>query len=174
MPKTKFTATDPAGVIHTRTTERTYEYTVVTLPCYEGDVAFYASESWDKSEAKNFRYYRQIAAGNDPYPARQWRDDPARFTAEEIAESLAHAEAENAKRLADAIEKVAGHADAASYCAGQRAKRLAAVEQRKAEGYYQIWQNAGWCGRLDLASKLAQKCSGSRTAAVQILPADAN
>ncbi len=153
MPKTKFTAKDKNGTIHTRTSDRReYTHTVVYLPSFEQDMACVDSD-W-KTDGSNFDYYTLIAGGNDPLPCRNYRTDPARWTAEEIAAAEADAVERQKARIDDASARVMGKTRQA-YIAEHRAERVARIHAKKAEGYYGIWQNAGWCGRLDLAHKLA-------------------
>lgn len=168
MAKTIFTATDAAGTVHKRTSEnRTYTHTVVALPSYEFDMA-QNDKDWEV-DAKNFGYYVQIATGHDPHPTRNYRADyPEKWTAEEIAAGQAHADAENAKRIQDAADRVTGHTRE-TYVAAQRAERAAKVNARKAKGYYGEWVNLGWCGRPDLAQKLAGQAQGGRYASIAIL-----
>jgi len=171
MAKTKFFATDAAGKIHTRSTERVYSHTVVTLPSKVHDMGRATAADWLKSDIANFDYYTVVAAGNDPHKSENyWARHADKWTPEQIAEQQARCDAENARRVVEARSKVATH-DRDSYCAMQRAKRVAAIEKRDAEGYYQIWQNAGWCGRPELAQKLYAKCMGPSCAEVRILTA---
>lgn len=167
MPARKVSCTDAAGVVHTRKTVRDYSHAVAFLPSI--DAALRWSDCDWKSDGSNFEYWAKIAAGNDPHPTRSYRDDPARWSAEEIAESLAWAAAQNAERIADAQARTAGH-DRASYIAAQRAARVAIIREKEAAGYYQVWQIEGWCGRRDLAQKLAGKIA-DKASRVEILEA---
>lgn len=158
--KTKYFAIDANGERHTRSSERAYSHMVVFKDDFAREMALSTDKSWAKQDARNFDYYARIAAGNDPYPSTNFRaEHPDRFTADEIAESQARADAENARRLADAKEKTDGH-DAASYIAACKADRIARLEAKKAKGAFDIFRCAGWCGRLDLAQKLAAKTIG--------------
>ncbi|RUW96609.1 hypothetical protein EOA27_38580, partial [Mesorhizobium sp. M2A.F.Ca.ET.037.01.1.1] len=82
MPKTVYTAIDPNGVAHTRTTDRTYTHTVVAQRSKAAAMASATDAGWAKTEKSNFEYYVKIASGNDPYPARTYMT-PDRFTAEQ-------------------------------------------------------------------------------------------
>ncbi len=171
MARNKFTATDAAGVVHTRTSDnRTYSHTVVVLPSYEFDLAR-ANRADLKSEARTFAYYQAIAAGNDPYPGRCFRSESRGDSAESIAEEQARVAAENAKRVADAQAVVAATPTAEAYSAAEKAKRVAHVEQYMAAGYFETWQNVGWCGRRDLAASLARKMTNPQHAKVETLEA---
>lgn len=168
---TTFTAIDAAVQTHKRTSKsRSYTHTVVALRSYSFDLDRANSKVWDKEEGKNFDYYSLIAFGNDPHPCRCYRT-PDRWTAEQIAEEAASVEAMNAKRITDAADRVTGHTRE-TYLAARRADRVARVEKAKAEGRYAQWENLGWCGRLDLAQKLASRESGPRFTKIEILPAN--
>lgn len=156
MPKTHYTATDPNGAVHKRSTDRrVYTHTVVFLPSYEADMANATHKDWAKTDASNFNYYTRSAAGLNA-PRNYRAEHPDKWTAEEIAESQAWSDEENAKRIARGREETSGHT-LESYIAAKRAERVQFIEDRKAAGYYRTYQNAGWCGRLDLAQKLATK-----------------
>lgn len=173
MTKTTYIATDAAGAVHMRKTERVYTHTVVVLPNYEHDVANVMSTGWEKHEVNNDRYYRAIAAGNDPVPSQNWAaKNPDKWTPEQIAEQQVHVDKENANRLAKAQAYVAANPTFADYIVNERARRLAAIEKAKAEGHYDRWRNAGWCGRPDLAQKLYNKHAGEpHWAAVDMIEA---
>lgn len=160
MPrKTIFTATDSNGFVHKRSTEsRAYTHTVVVRGGYQHDLAGAADKAWDKSMVSNFEYYLAIAEDRSPYyPTKRYRaENPAGWTAEQIAEEEAYLTAGDAESKAKAVREVEGHT-VRSYVDAQRRDRIAAVEAKKAEGHYEKWLNAGWCGRLDLADKLAAK-----------------
>lgn len=59
----------------------------------------------------------------------------------------------------------------AGYAAEQLAIKLAQIEKYKAEGYYDKFANDGWCGRRDLAQKLADSCRKDGRLEVTILEA---
>jgi len=140
MPKTVFTATDAAGFVHIRKTERSYSHTVVYLPSYDRDMAH--ADRNIKEDGSNWRFYAdRVATG------------ATRF-------------------LTNAEERAAEYASEAQAIAGERAKRVAFVRKREADGYYDKWQNAGWCGRPDLAAKLLADTQ-KWTARAVILPATA-
>lgn len=163
MPKIIYTATDSSGQVHTRKSERTYTHTVVARRSFDRAMQL-ADMNW-ASDRDNFAYFAKIAAGNDPYPARNWlRGDNVHpswaVTPEKIAAHQVEVDAENAKRLADAIERTAGHT-VDSYVAAKRAERVAGILRKRAEGYYDVFVNLGWCGRRDLAEKLVRSQSES-------------
>lgn len=164
MPKTVYTAIDPNGVEHKRTTsDRTYTHTVVAQRSKAAAMVGATAIGWAKTDRSNFEYYVQIASGNDPYPARNYMTSD-RFTAEQIAGHQAVVDADNAKRVAEAKATTDGVA-LADYLAAKLAERFARVEA----GDYVSYVNHGWCGRHDLALKLASKIGPSAV----ILPATA-
>lgn len=160
MPKTNYIAIDPAGVSHTRRSDRVYTHTVVALPSKEHDMAVATSPDWHKGEAQSFRYFTEIAAGNDPYPRKSYLSLARGDSEERIAQDLEYCRLENEVRRADAQAKTAG-IDEVQFCARAEAARVADVEKKEANGHYTRYMNLGWCGRLDLAQKLASKWCGT-------------
>lgn len=171
MPKIKYFAIDPNGVTHTRTSDRIYSHAVVAKHSYDRALAMANDKGWARTDRSNFDYYCQIAAGNHPYAKKHW-DEVAyaahKKTVEWIADYNARMDAANAEDLANAIERTQGHT-AESYCEAKRLERVASVEAKKADGYYDRFFCEGWCGRADLAHKLAAKCKNAVD--VTILPA---
>jgi len=168
MPKAIFTATDAAGQTHKRTSEsRIYTHTVVFLPDFAADMAL-ADKDY-KQDGSNFAYYCELAAGTHEHvthviPRSGYH---ASYSDEQVAKFQEAQREQNAKGIADAKAVTEGHTRE-SYVAARRAKRVAAVNEGNAAGYYAKWQNAGWCGRYDLAQKLAAKTAGAK---VEILEA---
>lgn len=154
--KTTFTATDPRGLVHKRTSQsRTYSHAVFARPSYEHAVANAQHKDWAKTEGSNFAYYLRIAGGRDAYPTKNYRAMHAdKWSAAEIAEEQVRVDAENAKRVANAQARVEGHT-LESYLAAQQAERLANVEAARVAGKYDSFVCLGWCGRRDLAEKQA-------------------
>lgn len=153
MTKTYYTAIDPKGVAHKRSTDRrTYTHTVVALPSYDHYLQAARSPDWAKQDRRNFEYETLIATGRDPYP-------------------YGHIE-KQAEREATAKAIVAAHATAEDYVAAEQAKRIAHVEAQKAKGVFDTYVNQGWCGRPDLAAKLQANCQqGGRYVRAAILEA---
>jgi len=171
MPKISYTATDANGLVHTRSTKtRSYTHMVVVKRSYEGDLAAAGASHWTKSDASNFDYYLRIAEGRSPhYPSVRWCAKYAdRYTPAEIADEDARLTISDAAKVVEAKAQIDGHT-VDSYVAAQKAKRIARIERLKAEGHYERWYDAGWCGRLDLALKLAG--SQKNVAATAILEA---
>lgn len=150
---TKFRATDAAGRIHTRTTKRTYTHTVVFLPCYAADLA--KASQPRQVDGDNWEFAGQMVAWGGVFNG---------------VRKPYHTDEQVSKELASNQERVAQFPDRAAAIEGNRLRRIEDVEARKAAGYYETWQNAGWCGRLDLAQKLAAQTAGAR---VEILIAEA-
>lgn len=158
MGKANYTAQDPQGVIHKRsTTSRAYTHTVVGKRSYELAMRRARSTQWAKSDARDYAYEVQISEGNDPVPAINWDARyPAGKTAEQIAASQLRADAANEKRFELAKARVGNHT-VQSWCEARQAERIAVVEKDAEQGYYEVFVNLGWCGRRDLADKLAAK-----------------
>lgn len=162
MTKSKniFIAIDPAGVEHKRNASgsgRQYTHTVVAQRSIDADIAYAEGRSWEKTERSNYAYYLKIAEGNDPYPRQTYRSAERGDTPEQIAEERAAVDAENAKSIADAQARLGGINSAEEYIAAQRIDMLLKIAKNRDEGVYERWNNMGWCGRLDLAQKLAAK-----------------
>lgn len=139
MPKTTFIAIDPAGVTHKRTSQnRTYSHTVVFLPSYDAALAK-ASEPY-AGDGENWAFASQMVAWGGIYGGERkpWHTD------EGIARDLARYQ-----------ELLGEYASAKEAIAGERQKRIDRIEACRAEGFFEKWQNAGWCGRADLAYRLA-------------------
>lgn len=172
MPKTKYFVIDPAGVEHTRNSDRIYTHTVLMRGGYEYALANASDKAWDKTEARNFNYYTALANGTHEHAQyTPFTGYHPSFTAEKIAEIEERKQQEIAKRIVDAAERIKGFASAAEWCEAQRAKMIASVEESKAEGKYDRWFNVSWNGRLDLAQKEASKAQRHPSYEVIILPA---
>ena len=147
-----FTAVDPAGKTHKRSSkERVYTHTVV----YREGEAFRDKraahiEATRISTEKSYTRLESNAAGN-PEPGRH----PSVW----------------ARDTAFAIEYLAKHPSRAVYVA----EAVARAEKHHAEyvagGFWDVYQNAGWCGRLELAEKLAASLRSCGYADIRILPA---
>lgn len=142
MKATKYTATHE-GFTFKRSSARTYTNMVIYL----------GSVSQDRKDCElgrrsywkiNQRYYRDLANGIN----RLWDKYPEQFTPEKIAEEIADAKAWLEKgeegHVADALARFEERLSKAD------PKRL------RADGDT-YWIDAGWCGRPDLAQKLAAK-----------------
>lgn len=163
---TKYFVIDPTGTRHTRTTKnRTYTHAVLALPSYELTLAAVKDRSHPetiRTDKSNYQYHRALLDGSSPYLVKpDWDKDEAGFNAR------------RAKDIEKAKERVGDCPTFEDYRAKLLREAIASVEQAKANGYYDRWQDKGWCGRLDLAVKLAASHDkpGSRYAKVIILEA---
>ncbi|WP_181423052.1 hypothetical protein [Serratia marcescens] len=128
--KTKYFAIDANGARHTRTTARTYTHMVVVCHNLEKSRQGASSKEAKASHARNYDYHAREAGPNP-----QFRHSP-----EHMAEH---------KRIA-AMDR--DHY--VEICV------LADIERINKAGkgeYADQWHDFGWCGRLDLAQKLAAK-----------------
>lgn len=157
MAKTTYTATDAAGGKHTRKTERSYSHTVVALPSYASDLDKAKVRTYDLKEAH--MRFTVLERGEEAHVA-----DGLRRHAILGAEYFR-------KQFAEYAAFVAQYGTPEAYADERVANRVAKIEERKAQGYYERWQNAGWNGRLDLAHKLAAQYQDGRWADVKILEA---
>ena len=133
----KYYVDDWNGVKHTRTSKnRTYTHTVLFQYSPEYDLR--EAERLDPNglDSSNYDYLIRMAEGNHPYGKP------------------------NQRQLDEA--KAAACLSKDEYCRSERDKRVRRHNARRAEGYYNEWGNAGWCGRRDLAEKLLAKYTGER------------
>jgi hypothetical protein len=158
---TKFTAIDPAGKFHTRTSKtRIYTHTVVALPSSVKHTLSASSRQMKQLHRGNYQYHTSYADGTSPYLMRQqWESDAAyagRY-AEEVQKSVAELNGCNTVEDYVTMKIEAAHE---------------AIRHAMARGYYETYQNMGWCGRRDLATALATKTSGHGMVSVTILDAN--
>lgn len=130
MPNTIFTAIDPNGTVHKRTTaHRSYTHTVVARWSYDHELRAASNPEWATVDQQNYRYF---VAESDPVTAKY---------------------AITEEKRASYRERIEGYSEA-DYVAKMQAERIAKVEAEKAAGAYDEYRNLGWCGRLDLAVRL--------------------
>lgn len=159
MAKTTHIARDRNGFEHRRASQsRVYSHTVVARPSYRA--ALMLAAEIDKTDRGNFAYHHDLATKGER--------DLGRGMVTRLDSFGRDPEVERAKHIAE----LAGAATAEEYATAKRDARVAKIEELKAKGYYDAFQNLGWCGRLDLAQKLAAKEGGSAYwEEVTILPA---
>jgi hypothetical protein len=153
----KFSAVDPAGEIHRRNSKtRDYLFTVVAQPSFEDAmVRARQAHQGDVIEYKALQKILAAGVGASKYPGQAW------------ATSLLITQEEFDR----AVTKVGG-VSLEQYRYAQQGERINAVIEREQQGYYRRWKNLGWCGRRDLADKLAASYRGAACyAAVQIINA---
>lgn len=128
--KTKYFAIDANGARHTRTTVRTYTHMVVVCHNQERMRQSASSEAERKSHGKNFDYHAREAGPNP-----QFSNTPEQL--------------EEHKRFA-----AMGREGYIEHCVQVQ---IARINQSGEGEYSNTWHDFGWCGRLDLAQKLAAK-----------------
>jgi hypothetical protein len=147
--KIKLTATLPNGEVIDRTTARTYTHVVV----YTINEAKMMAACWtpqnEKQERQNFVYYAQCAAGEHDHArvhegAPEWKASSA-ATCRKNGEDM-----------------MAEFPTVEAFVAGRKARSEYHARKQINAG----WHIAGWCGRPDLAQKLA--ASGCHYAAGEI------
>lgn len=146
---TKFIATDRNGKVHRRTSvNRTYTHMVVSRPMVRG----FTVHAHDRD---NFWYYMAFIDGTSKWLERKpWES-------EEQYQTRAKYEVDRAK---DALGDARTFED---HVKNMRARHEAWAASVKVDDF----SAEGWCGRLDLAQRLASSLSGSR-AEVVILPVE--
>lgn len=154
MAKSTFTAIDPNGATHKRTSvSRTYTHTVCSKPNYEYELK-HASEPRIQ-DGINWGFSCQMVAWGGLYKGERKSWDTDSYVAQQLAR---YTELKNEYSSREAAIE------------GERQKRIAAVEARMTSGHYRKYECHGWCGRLDLAQKLAAQTAPHRLD-VTILPA---
>jgi hypothetical protein len=155
---TKFTAIDPAGKTHKRTSkERTYTHTVVALPSAPKAVLAATSKEARAMHRKNFVYHLEMANGTSKWLERNSWETEAQ-----------HAERE-ANGIDNGMKALRGCKNAQEYESVMTEISLAAIRERRAKGYYDTYQSMGWCGRADLAEKLKTSCENRGWIEITIL-----
>jgi ribosomal protein S18 len=149
MPKTSYTAIDPNGVIHKRTTEsRKYSHTVVALRSKDWALKAAVSKEMNRHHVSNFSHYSEFLNGTSRFlERRSWQ------TKEQHQEAMEN----DIQRARDALQ---GDMTVEDYIARKQREDLEAVEKADQCGAFTSYSNLGWCGRLDLAQKLASKENG--------------
>lgn len=148
MAKTAYIAIDANGTTHTRNSDRVYTHTVVYRQSKADRMAYATSKDWRDADGKNYDYAAACIANGkhlNLMSFAHYANDTARH-AKDVQESVAHNRGLTRE----------------DYISTRQAERVAIVEATD----FSVWHNAGWCGRLDLAQKLAAKFSD-----VAILPA---
>lgn len=130
MPAIKYSA-EHNGQIFARKSQRTYTHTVVARRSMDAAIKYASNKEWNKVAFSNHAFFSQEAN-----PAtRKYSVTPekeARYQA--IAAMTKEQYAESLMR-----------------------ERLARIEMQRRDGYFDKMVNLGWCGRLDLAQRLAAK-----------------
>lgn len=138
-----FTAIDPNGKTHTRTSKtRTYTHTVVGLPSSTKATLAAMSPEARKMHRSNFKYHMAFVDGTS-----QW-----------LRRNTFETEVQYLERAAMEIERSAVELDgcetAQDYVNMKIVQAHRGIREAMARGYYDTYQNLGWCGRADLAAKL--------------------
>lgn len=151
MTKQIFIATDPNGIEHRRTSDRrTYTHTVVF------------------QKSKKLHIESAIAGHKQHVSTGEWM---LACVANGKHLSLMHFDhyakdiERQARDVTDCIEKLNGAKNAVEYADRQVTETVADLESRD----WSVYWNAGWCGRADLAQKLAASITAGLN--VTILPA---
>lgn len=139
MPKTTFTATDPNGFEHKRTSDRrSYTHTVV-----------YRRSEKDYVEQAIANHRLNVSTGEWLLACVANGKHASLMGFKHYAED----EARHAADVVDSVEKLGGAKNAVEYADKLVTEHVAELKKRDWNTYW----NAGWCGRRDLAEKLAAK-----------------
>lgn len=142
-----FTATDPAGRVHKRTSKsRIYTHTVVyRLGAPYGDRVLAEELAYMRQQApKDHAFHRSVID-------RSWF-----YVGGKIGGRLRwdHITEEDMVRRGAEHEAHLAGLDVAAYTERRLEEIRANHEAKVTKGYYTSWHNAGWCGSLRLACKL--------------------
>ncbi|MCW7561407.1 hypothetical protein [Serratia marcescens] len=129
--KTKYFAIDANGARHTRTTARTYTHMVVVLQNLDAGRAAVQNETHRKIHVSNYRHYCQEAA-TPPSPN--------------------HGEPAERRAFYNRVAAMTCE----EYVQMRISEERARIDEKGGE-FANDWADFGWCGRLDLAQKLAAK-----------------
>lgn len=135
---TKHFVIDPTGKKHTRTSQnRVYSHCVLTRRSETASLARATGADHARSDRNNFDYYIALVNGTHKHCKSLYSsDDPV-------------------KRIEDAKVSLNGATTFEAYSTAQQIARVEDILQRKSAGYFTAFEVAGWCGRRDLAEKLA-------------------
>jgi hypothetical protein len=134
----------PDGTEITRTTHRIYTHVVVYTESLEKRLAHARSPDWRRTETRNHAYYAKIVQHGDGTGTAYGLPEVGEYDYKPGA---------RAKSIEEAKAFIAKYPTVEGYLAETLAEREA-YARRAADG---SWCLAGWCGRLDLAQKLAAK-----------------
>ncbi|WP_405124311.1 hypothetical protein [Pseudomonas alloputida] len=135
----------PCGEIATRTTAREYSHVVIVR---EDLVALRASRDViSKVDLDNFRFYSSLVAAG---AGNHYLHNSGSLSAYPVTQA----------DFDKAQAAIGGHADAQAYADACRLARLAKHDELWGDATRGPWGIVGWCGRLDLATKLAAQQRG--------------
>ena len=146
---TTFTAIDPNGKTHTRTSKtRTYTHTVVGLPSSTKATLAAMSPEMKAYHRSEFKFRMGFLDGTSKWlTKRDWES-------EEQYLERSQRDREKAAIELDGCETAQDYENMKIVQAHRR------IREKMAAGYYDTYQNFGWCGRPDLAAKLKARMEG--------------
>jgi len=147
-----FQAIDPNGVTHTRSSEnRIYTHTVVSRFNTAKELQRVQSPAAEKYHASDYKFYGDVIAGKHKRTRYQLRDKTPE-------ESEAYYAMIDADAVANAVKHIGDARNLREFVLAAVAANVAEIERRAREtDYFTKYTNGGWCGRYDLAVKLAGK-----------------
>ena len=131
----KFIAKHNGEIVGRRTSkDRTYTHCVAFIPSYDVALAHVTSDAARAYEARDWDYMKACVDGSKPIYDMRYMD----------------------------VYRLAVEQGSDAYVQGRLDRAAAAIEAKKAEGYYSTMQVATWCGRRDLAEKEYRSRVGSK------------
>ena len=143
MATTKHIATIDGQTFTRNSKSRVYTHCVVAKPSIECALARAQSKAARGLHRSNYRWYQKAITSEG-----RLHEQYEYLTDEKYAEQCEY-------NLARAVEALAGAQSEDEYVSREVSKELERIAAQDAKGFYDTWDECGWCGRFDLAQKLA-------------------
>lgn len=143
MATTKHIATADGQTFTRNSKSRVYTHCVVAKPSIDCALERAQSKAARDLHRSNYRWYQKaITSEGRLFEQYKYVSD------EQYAEQCEY-------DLARAVEALAGAQSEDEYISRKVGEELAGIAAQDAKGFYDTWAECGWCGRFDLAQKLA-------------------
>lgn len=143
MATTKHIATADGQTFTRNSKSRVYTHCVVAKPSIECALERAQSKAARDLHRSNYRWYQKtLACDGRLYEQYKYVTD----------EQYAKQCEDNRVR---AVKELGAVRNEDEYISREVSKELAGIAAQDAKGFYDTWAECGWCGRFDLAQKLA-------------------
>lgn len=143
MATTKHIATADGQTFTRNSKSRVYTHCVVAKPSIECALERAQSKAARDLHRSNYRWYQKTLA------CEGRRFEQSKYVTDEVYREQCQ------RHIDDAIEELAEAQSEDEYISRKVGEELAGIAAQEAKGFYDTWAECGWCGRLDLAQKLA-------------------
>lgn len=143
MATTKHIATADGQTFTRNSKSRVYTHCVVAKPSIDCALERAQSKAARDLHRSNYRWYQKTLASEG-----RLFEQYTHISDEQYREQCEY-------NLARAVEALAGAQSEDEYVSRKIGDELAVIAAKEAKGFYDTWAECGWCGRLDLAHKLA-------------------